>query len=290
MRKFLFLMILSLILGMGTAYALPFVQVELASSENNFTVQNVYSLDWSGAGSGMGEGIGPFGTPLIPGTEFTFRYQAELVAVQDSDGDDINFVGLGSDFEYTIVAEFDERVVNFFDAPGGITGDTAIFSTLPGGKWYMYYDDDPSDTNVGAGTGFDDGIKVASGSISAGQISNFSARSETEGVGGSTLEGLVDFVDNRYIKEMPDEFTIFDFRFDGNQNYPPLDSETGAFFLDGDGGDDDGNFTAYDPVTINDLLLKVDGTSKFTPIPEPSTMLLFGIGLLGLGGCARKKI
>jgi hypothetical protein len=87
---------------------------------------------------------------------------------------------------------------------------------------------------------------------------------------------------------------IFDFRFEGQINYPPLDSFTTSFF----GGVEPGAYAPYPvnfgpdgiPFTSDDIdfLFKVDGSSRFS-VPEPSTMLLLGIGLLGLGGLARKK-
>jgi hypothetical protein len=41
----------------------------------------------------------------------------------------------------------------------------------------------------------------------------------------------------------------------------------------------------------NDLVIAMykNGEGGYTPVPEPATMLLVGIGLIGIAGCSRKK-
>jgi hypothetical protein len=70
--------------------------------------------------------------------------------------------------------------------------------------------------------------------------------------------------------------------FQSTQNFPATNSKTTGFHM--------GGSTLYPntPVTRSDILLKVDGSNTFS-IPEPQTLLLFGIGLLMLGFVARRS-
>jgi len=280
MRKILFLLLLTIAIGIGAGNANAFSTVKLADSAGNFVANNVLTMDWSSSGSGVGQGIGPFGQPLAVGQTFTFSYQAELVGVTDSIGATVAFPNLSSTFEYTIAAQFTEQVAF-------LAGPTAIFTTAGVGSWYMYFDGTPN-ADVPSGVGFDDGIVVASGTINPGQFSSFTELPGNIGLGSALLEGLATYVDTNYIMNMPGQFPIFDFRYQGEIGYPPLESTTSAFFGSRAG---EGNFGAFN-VAANDLLLKVDGSSKFSgqPIPEPSTMILLGIGLLGIAGYSRKKM
>ena len=54
-----------------------------------------------------------------------------------------------------------------------------------------------------------------------------------------------------------------------------------------DGRWGDGPLNATNVVGI---IVEYSGSSTSNPVPEPTTMLLFGVGLLGLAGISRKKI
>lgn len=254
MKKFL-LMLLSLGLCMGTAYAGNFWTGSVADSPGKFTADNVLTFDWASSGSGNAQGLGPVGTPLTVGTPFTFRYQSYLFGLTGPDGQNIPFPGLNSDFEYTIVAQFNQNVL-------GVATNTATFITDTGGQFYIYWDGEPN-ADTDTGMGFDDGTLVASGTVYPGQISVFTLTNPTlgEGTGSYLLEGLVEFIDTNFLEP---GLSIIEFRVEGTLNTPANESETDAYFLSRTG---EGNLAPY-PVTDSDLAFKADSSSKFTAEDE----------------------
>lgn len=284
MRKVIFFTFLLLTLTVGTVYAFPYWTGNVNMNDDGWFA-DVRTFDWASSGSGMAVGIQP-GQELYVGQEFTFKYQSYLVDLQNPNGNSVGpFANLNDNYEYTLVAEFTERVAGFTQTPiaGGFL-QTAYFVPVEG--WgYMYFDDAPNAV-VGTGMGFDDGIQVLKAQTTGG-LSTFTYNTVT-GLGGGGTAPSIDWslnpswVDDEYIDPT---ILLCDMHFQGTLNYPPLDSITTAFF---DGRTGEGNFD-INYVTNDDMLFKVDGSSKLTVIPEPCTMFLLGSGLLGLGSFARKR-
>jgi hypothetical protein len=251
------------------------------------------AFDWNEAGSGLaiyaadnpaiagdqtGTAVKP-GDPLVVGQQLTFLYQANLVSATAPDGSTIPLPNLNTAYEYTIVASINETVTDF-----AVVGGTQVATfTLTGGTMNIYFDT-PADANTAAGTGFDDGLQVLTGTVQGGDsIFQFIPGSGT-GQGSSTTTIIVAPLDyNQAFFITP---ILHDLDFTTQLAFPAGTSTTVCFFCGGTGGTF-ADFTNFNPAT--DLLLKADASNIFTSIPEASSLLLFGTGLLGLVTVLRRR-
>jgi len=296
MKKVIVTMLAGLLLSIGSqAQAFWVGNVQGFDGVSNYYVPGVMGLDWSSSGSGLTVGT-VVNTPLVKGQTFDFLYQASLVGYTDKNGQPISDPSLDAKkYEYTIVAKLPEIVDSVIDNVPVLGGQTAFFKTQPGGTYFIYRDTTPN-ADVASGMGFDDGVLAAQGTINSGGFSIFSATVPgVQGVGSTILEGLVSGIGSNLFGEFfsPGEGLIFDIRFEGTLNQPALDSTVippGEFFVSRAG---EGNYAAEPTIGPNGELwaqFKVDGSSKFSTVPEPSSILLMGAGLLGLAGFARKRV
>ena len=239
-------------LGLTNAYGQQFWEGSVYNDTLATMVPGVVNFDWSSSGSGVAEGLAPAGSPLVVGQEFTMRYQSYLVKLEDVAGQPINFPGLNTAFEYTVVAEIPQKIAAFI--PG--TTQISVFSTLPGGRFFIYHDSEPNN-NVLSGLGFDDGDLVASGVIDAGVATSLTYLSATnQAIGSTTLTGAVSYANPQFIDPA---LNIVSLRLETTVNFPPLESTTTNFFVSRPG---EGNLDPY-AVQTDDLLLKLDASSKF---------------------------
>jgi len=215
-------------------------------------VPNVEGLDWSSAGSGIFEGIGPIGTALVTGTEFTLRYQAVLVGLTAANGDPVFFPGLNGDFEYTMIAEIPMIVLSVVNVVGL---QILTFATQAGGEFYIYHDANRNYV-ISTGAGFDDATIVANGYIEAGQVANFTySAAANSAVGSFTFDSPLTYINPTFIDPTSN---LVELQLQGTLNYPPLDSTTTTFFA---GRAGEGHLDDYS-VTSNDIRLKIDTSSK----------------------------
>lgn len=97
---------------------------------------------------------------------------------------------------------------------------------------------------------------------------------------GSATQDAGSFVADFFVNDLMDGFWL---------------DELGSPFLDGwtlaftDGNINQTTVTSYIPGTALEISARSDGSISFGQVPEPSSIALLGIGLLGLGSIARKR-
>ena len=268
---------------------------DLKDGNGNVIVNGATSLDWNQQGSGVAIGVGPFSdTNQLPvGANFQFLYQANLTSVGGG-APTINLKGLdttsdgvvdpGSSFEFTIVARLNEVVTASTDLGGN---PTSLFGLGAGSNKVAIYYDTKANSNTANGTGFDDGELVALLTIvQDGTTSQFTALNGTgTGQGSARLHATVladqgDFINEAYLGGVRD--MLFGINFESTLNYPANSADTTGFHMGG--GSLFGDYT----VGANDIVFKVDGSNTFA-VPEPGSMMLLGLGMLGLVGATRRK-
>jgi len=260
------------------------------------------AFDWNEAGSGIaiyaadnpalpgdqtGTAVKP-GDPLVAGQQLSFLYQANLVSATAPGGGTISPVNLNgalaTNYEVTIVARINETVTGF-----GVIGGVQIATfSLTGGTMNIYLDQNVN-ANTAAGTGFDDGTQVLSGTVTSGDsIFSFitAGAGAGTGQGSSTTEIVIAPINYDHTFFQTDILHDLDFT---TQLFFPAGTSTTTCFFCGGGGAPFGDFTGFNPAT--DLLLKADASNIFTAekIPEAGSLVLFGSGLLGLVTFLRRR-
>lgn len=301
----------TLVTAIGFAFAATLAQADTVNINPDGPagvdpVIAVGALDWA-AGNTIAVGA----VPLAVGNTFQTYSQSVLSAFLNPSGVPIgglnlNGVNPATNYEFTFVAGFRETVTS-------TAAGTAQFAVTGGGENFfrIYYDPNPN-ANPLAGTGFNDGMLILSGFATSG-TGNFSvsgggpgtpldafgnndypAISSVTGTGGTRASGLVSFFDPTFFLTPP---TIFDFSFDSQQNLNFRTTDPSALFTNA------ANLTVVPGATVAsvgtcngcsaapNVIFETDATSTFSTlqVPEPGSLSLLALGLIGAGLISRQK-
>jgi hypothetical protein len=281
---------------------------------------NVDAFDWLPS-SALAVGA----VPVVQGNSFTLYTHASLGSFTLG-GNAINGTGLGSNYEITFVAGFGETVTNVGASFPG-TAVFQHDASNPVNFFQIYIDPTKNSDNsltsgpAGSGTGFNNGTLIMSGHITqsndaftvfsgnAGPLDQFNGDQFSAAMGGGTINTVggvgggstnisaligIDTINSAYFPDVLNPNALgFYINFNTslitafNQVDPATQIWNGSAYITP-------NVGSLNGASLNgnrqDFEFQVDANqSMSSPVPEPATMMLFGLGLVGLAGITTRK-
>lgn len=262
--------IIAAALGVSLVSAMPALASTITNTDGT---QPWTGFDWDSNGTAFTSGFAP-----VVGTNFTIQAFAVATSVKNgatnlpTPGLDTNADGVkvGS-YEYTLSVLLNESVVSC------VTVTSCTFA-VTGGAYNIYYDT-AANANALAGslgTGFTDGVVMLSGNVFAQPGGTFTV-SGTGGIGVVSLLGDVTYTNASYIDPAQISTTA------------STTLQLGNAFTNGYVSPGGFNGTPF-PNNGGTIIFQADANQSFSAVPEPATLALFGIALLGCCVATRRRI
>lgn len=287
-------------------------------------VSDVQVLDWA-----PGNALITGGTDLNVGDVVTVYSHTRLNAFQDSTTNAITGTGLGSGYEITFVSRFDEVIYNAQTMLNPFTGKVTSFSNFtsinPDNSFFeIWFDTNPATaSNMLAGTGFNDGVLIASGHIMPGGDGNMTSTyaysgdplnpislnpadypaldqfinndyvgtRTNSGIGGALFTGLAafDYINKDYFVDWTNSDMLI--QQNSSQALPFSETDPSKLFTNVAGGVAPGQLGVatvgpINGVSTKNVVIQIDSNNSFraVPVPIPETLSLMLIGFLAFFG------
>lgn len=278
MKKLISLIALGAALGVAPHLSSAATLDTTSATPNDGVLQNFTSIDWNANGGGWVQGFDLTPASGIGATDtFTFTYQAFAGSIGTTSPTPNLYVAspgpATGGYELTTLFTLQETATCL------TANCDTINITTNSGTFNIYFDNTP-DANQAAGTGFTDGVSIISGLWTGGN-SVFSSNGSLPGSPGAfgsgtaNLLGQVTTTNNTYVNP-----NLVGTDFQASILFPgqaaPTYTRPAAF---------NGVATGTDSAT--NFVLQADGSQAFTQVPEPTALMLMGVGILGFS--MRKK-
>lgn len=272
-----------LALGASSALHAATLSTLTAAPTNDGILQNFSGIDWNANGAAWVQGFVVPPNAFINGTpiNFTLTYQAFASSIGTTSTTNNLYVAApgpqNGTYELTTYATLSETATC-----ANLLCTSINIVTNPTSTWAVYFDTTP-DANQGAGTGFLDGVQILGGNFTNG-LTSFTAFGPVGspgaiGVGGGLLSGTVSFTNSAYVAPDLLGTTLQASLIFPGQSSPTYTRPT-AF---------NGTPTLAD--TATNFVLQTDTSQNFVAaaIPEPNTVMLLAIGLLGMCAFVKRR-